>query len=152
MGRLRRRPLGVWGEYTLGGDPLEELVVERGLAHFLPLNKITGGPTWGVWGELGGDPWGVWGEGGDPWAEYTLGGDPATSSSALPLVLLHTSSTDWGGPLLSEVSEDIIMTPWLLGVSSGPHPCTPESVAPLDRGGGTPSLNWGGVTDQGHSR
>ena len=69
MGRVRRRPLGVWGEYTLGGDPWgeytlggdpsEELVVEIGLARFIPLNKISeGGPPVGVWGELGGDPWG----------------------------------------------------------------------------------------------
>ena len=95
-----RDPSGVWGECTLAGDPLEELVVSRRLAHLLF-----------AWEECtlgGGDPSEVWGEGG---------GDPAASSSAVPS--LDTSLTDGGGPLLS----DITITP-------GPHPCTPESVAP----------------------
>ena len=136
-------PSGVWGECTLAGDPSEELVVvERSLARFIPLDP------WEECALGGGDPSGVWGEctlAGDPSEELVVsrslahllyareecalgggdpsevsgegGGDPAASSSAVPS--LDTSITDGGGPSLSDIT-----------MNSGPHPCTPESVAP----------------------
>ena len=154
MGRFRRIPLGGMGRVHPRGKPFGGAGGaggQRPCPLHSPEQVFGKDPLRGVWGEytLGGDPSGVWGEGGDPWGEYTLKGDPATNSSAMPSVSLNTSTTDGGGPSLSEVSEDITIT--LLGVSPGPHPCTPESVPPLVRGGGALSLNLGGVTDQGHS-
>ena len=73
MGRVHpgRRPFRDMGEYTLGGDPLE-LVVERGLACFIPLNKISGEDPPGGYGEIEEETLGGYGE-ISPWEETFRG-------------------------------------------------------------------------------